>query len=108
MELELAGVDSPCIAELSTRDSAFTAFVEGRTASLAGKSLHDRCLALIGAAEAECIAGEIEYARRESTMQYLLAQGVTPARVRYRDGTAEELAGQRGVPGYRFVYDVGE
>lgn len=104
----LDGADSTRIAELSTRDSAFTAFVEGRTASLAGKSLHDRCLALIGAAEAERIAGEIEYARRESTMQYLLAQGITPARVRYRDGTAEELAGQRSVPGYRFMYDVGE
>ena len=51
---------------------------------------------------------EIEYARRESTMQFLFAQGVASARVRYRDGTAEELAGQRGVPGFRFVYDVGE
>ncbi|MCC6541504.1 MAG: hypothetical protein IT225_04725, partial [Flavobacteriales bacterium] len=59
-------------------------------------------------AEADRIVGEIEYARRESTMQFLLAQGVEAARVRYRDGTAEELAGQRGVPGYRFVYDVGE
>jgi hypothetical protein len=104
----IEGADSARIAELSARDSAFTAYVEGRTASLAGKSLHDRCLALLGAAEAERIAGEIEYARRESTMQFLLEQGVTPARVRYRDGTAEELAGQRGVPGYRFVYDVGE
>mgnify|MGYP001248220242 CR=1 FL=1 len=104
----IAGADSTRIAELSARDSAFTAYVEGRTASLAGKSLHDRCLALLGAAEAERIAGEIEYARRESTMQFLLGQGVTPARVRYRDGTAEELAGQRGVPGFRFVYDVGE
>lgn len=105
---DIIGADSTRIAELSARDSAFTAYVEGRTASLAGKSLHDRCLALLGAAEADRIVGEIEYARRESTMQFLLAQGITPARVHYRDGTAEELAGQRGVPGYRFVYDVGE
>lgn len=102
------GADSTRIAELSARDTAFTAYAEGRTASMEGKSLHDRCLSLLGAAEADRIADEIEYARRESTMQFLLAQGVTPARVRYRDGTAEELAGQRGVPGFRFVYDVGE
>lgn len=102
------GADSTRIAELSARDTTFTAYVEGRTATMSGKSMHDRCLSLLGAAEAERIAAEIEYARRESTMQFLLAQGVTPARVLYRDGTAEELAGQRGVPGYRFVYDVGE
>ena len=102
------GADSTRIAELGARDTAFTAYVYGRTANMAGKSLHDRCLSLLGTAEAERIAGEIEYARRESTMQFLLAQGVTPTRVRYRDGTAEELAGQRGVPGFRFVYDVGE
>ncbi len=102
------GADSTRIAELSARDTVFTAYVNGRTASMEGKSLHDRCLSLLGAAEAGRIAGEIEYARRESTMQFLLAQGVEPARVRYSEGTAEELAGQRGVPGYRFVYDVGE
>lgn len=100
--------DSARIVELSARDTAFTAYVDGRTAGMEGKSLHDRCLSLLGAAEAGRIAGEIEYARRESTMQFLLAQGVEPARVRYREGTAEELAGQRGVPGFRFVYDVGE
>ncbi len=104
----LDGADSTRIIELSARDTAFTAYVDGRTTSMEGKSLHDRCLSLLGAAEADRIVGEIEYARRESTMQFLLAQGVEAARVRYRDGTAEELAGQRGVPGYRFVYDVGE
>ncbi len=104
----IEGADSARIAELGSRDTAFTAYVDGRTAGMEGKSLHDRCLSLLGAAEAERIAGEIEYARRESTMQFLLAQGVASARVRYRDGTAEELAGQRGVPGFRFVYDVGE
>jgi hypothetical protein len=102
------GADSARITDLSARDTAFTNYVEGRTASMEGKSLHDRCLSLLGAAEAERIAGEIEYARRESTMRFLLAQGVEPARVRYRDGTPEELAGQRGVPGFRFVYDLGE
>ncbi|TXI83064.1 MAG: DUF748 domain-containing protein [Flavobacteriales bacterium] len=104
----LEGADSVRIAQLSVRDSAFIAYVDGRTVSMAGKSVHDRCLALLGAAEADRIAAEIEYARRENTMQLLLANGMDPARVRYRDGTPEELAGQRGVPGFRFVYDVGE
>lgn len=102
------GADSTRIIELSARDSVFTAYVNGRTAGMEGKSLHDRCLSLLGTAEADRIAGEIEYARRESTMQFLLGQGVEPAHVRYREGTAEELAGQRGVPGFRFVYDVVE
>lgn len=102
------GADSARIAQLSARDTAFTAYVDGRTTVMEGKSVHDRCLSLLGAAEADRITAEIEYARRESTMQFLLAQGVEPARVRYRDGTAEELAGQLGVPGFRFVYDVGE
>ncbi|MEZ4789677.1 MAG: DUF748 domain-containing protein [Flavobacteriales bacterium] len=102
------GADSLHVAELSVRDTAFTAYVEQRTASMDGRSVHDRCLGLLGATEAERIVGEIEYARRESTMQFLLARGVPAGRVRYREGTAEELAGQRGVPGYRFVYDVGD
>ncbi|HRH69055.1 MAG TPA: DUF748 domain-containing protein [Flavobacteriales bacterium] len=105
---EIDGNDSARIAGLSTRDTAFTAYVDGRTANMSGKSLHDRCLSVLGASEADRIAAEIEYARRESTMQFLLAQGISPERVRYREGTDEELAGQRGVPGYRFVYDVGE
>ena len=103
----ITGADSLRIAELGTRDSTFTTYVNERTPSMHGKSLHDRCLFLLGAAEADRIANELEHARRESTMQFLLAQGVDAARVRYREGTAEELAGQRGVPGFRFVYDVG-
>ena len=98
------GADSTRIQEMNTRDSVFTAFVNERTPSLDGRSLHERCLALFGAEEAGRIAEEIEYARRESTMQVLLQEGVEAGRLRYRDGTAEELAGQRGVPGYRFVY----
>jgi len=39
-------------------------------------------------------------------MQLILGEGLPAARVRFRDGTPEELAGQRGVPGYRFVYGV--
>lgn len=104
----ITGADSLRIAEQGTRDSTFTTYVNERTPSMHGKSLHDRCLFLLGTAEADRIANELEYARRESTMQFLLAQGVDAARVRYREGTAEELAGQRGVPGFRFVYDVGE
>ena len=102
------GADSTRIAELGSRDSAFTAYVEGRTATIAAKSMHERCLSIIGTEAAQRIAADLEAARREHVMQILLAEGVTADRVRFRDGTAEELAGQRGVPGYRFVYDVGE
>jgi hypothetical protein len=49
---------------------------------------------------------EVEYARRENVMQALLAAGVVPERVRFRQGSPAELAAYKGAPGYRFIYDV--
>lgn len=104
----LDAADSVRIEGLGTRDTAFAAYVGGRTAGQEGRSLHDRCLSLLGPIEAGRMAGEIEQARRENILRALLAQGLPPTRVRYREGTAEELAGQRGVPGYRFVFGIPE
>jgi hypothetical protein len=104
----LEAADSMRLAALSSRDSAFTAYVEQRTPALAGRSMHERCLSIAGAEACTNQANDLEYARRENIMQFLLAEGLPAERVRFREGTAAELAGQRGVPGYRFVYDVGE
>lgn len=104
----LAAADSARIADLGTRDSAFTAFVEQRTPAMAGRSLHERAVSMAGADACRTIARELEEARKEHVMKYLLGQGVPAARVKIRAGTKEELAGQQGVPGYRFVYDMGE
>jgi len=102
----LTAADSARIAELGTRDSLFTAFVEQRTPTMVGRSLHERAVSLAGAEACTAIARELEAARREHVMQFLLSEGIPAERVRFRDGTVEELAGQRGVPGYRFIYDV--
>lgn len=102
--MELSGQDSAHIEGVSPKDSSFVRFVGERTPSLDGKPIRERCLGLVGADEASRIQGELEYARREIVMQFLLAEGLPAARVRYREGTKEELAGQRGAPGFRFVF----
>lgn len=104
----LDGSDSALVAALSTRDSLFTDHVNGRTTGMDGKSMHERCLSLMGAAAASEGAALAEAARKERVLQLLLAEGVVAERVDFREGTAEELAGQRGVPGYRFVYDMAD
>lgn len=103
----LAAADSTRIAELGTRDSAFTAFVEQRTPAMADRSLHERAVFMVGADACRMIARAREEARKEHVMKYLLGQGVPADRIKVRPGTKEELAGQLGVPGYRFVYDMG-
>ncbi len=104
----LAAADSARIAELGTRDSLFTAFVEQRTPAMDGRPLHERAVSMAGADACRTIARELEEARKEHVMQYLLDQGVPAARMKFRAGTQQDLAGQQGVPGYRFVYDMGE
>lgn len=102
----LAAADSMRIAELGTRDSALAAFVEQRTPAMAGRPLHERAMAMVGADPCTTIARELEAARKEHVMQLLLANGVPATHVRIRPGSPEELTGQRGLPGYRFVYDM--
>ena len=107
-ERTLSGADSLRVREVSTRDTLFTAFVEQETPAMAGRSLHDRAVALIGADVPRAIADQVEAARKEHVMQLLLQEGMPPHRVRFRAGTAEELAGRQGLPGYRFIFDVPE
>lgn len=100
--------DSTRINELSSRDSLFTRYVNERTPGMEGRSMHERCESLMGASAAKAVAAEIEAARKENVMQLILNEGLPAAQVRFREGTPEELAGQRGVPGYHFVYDSAE
>lgn len=102
----LSAADSLRIDGLSSKDSSFTHYVEERTATLSGRSLQERCMAISSKDVAEW--HYIEEARREHVMQFILAEGITPARVRFRDGTSEELAGELGAPGYRFIYDIAD
>ncbi len=104
----LTTADSLRIRELPNSDSAFVAFVEAATPNGAGRSLQDRCSDLVGPRAVTALQADIEYARREHVMQYLLGKGVPPSQVTYREGTPEETAGFIGQPGYRFVYDAQE
>ncbi|MEZ4807972.1 MAG: DUF748 domain-containing protein [Flavobacteriales bacterium] len=102
----LENADSARIFDLSVRDTAFEAFVEDRSPELVGKPTYERCLSIAGKETCASEAKELENARRARVLSTTSAVGVPPARIRFRDGSTEELAGQRGAPGYRFVYDV--
>lgn len=102
----LSAADSARIEGLGVKDSSFTRYVEEHTPTLAGRSFQERCMTIAGKQVAD--SHYIEEARREHVMQFLLAEGLTPARVVFREGTSEELAGELGTPGYRFIYDIAE
>lgn len=104
----LTTADSSRIRELPNSDTAFVAFVEAATPQGTGRSLQERCSVLVGPQAVTALQAEVEYARREHVMQYLLGRGVPTSQVAFREGTPEETAGSIGRPGYRFVYDAQE
>lgn len=104
----LSAADSAAIGALANTDSLFVRFVERATPASAGRPLQERCLALAGASHVAQLQAELEYARREGSMQHLLAQGVAPSRAVFREGQADELRGRTGRPGFLFVYSAGE
>lgn len=102
----LTNADSTRILALANTDSLFVRYVEQATPALGGKPVQERCLGMIGRDNVMALQREIEYARTEHVMQYLLGRGVPAARVAYREGTPEEISGRTGDPGYRFIYDA--
>lgn len=104
----LSGADSVRILALPDDDSLFVRFVALAAPTLEGRPLLERCIALVGMEALAKEQAEIEYARRENIMQFLLAQGADPARTAYRNGTDDELNGRIGRPGYRFVFEAAE
>ena len=104
----LETADSLKIAALHVQDSLFTAFIQERTPTLNGRSIHERCTAIAGAEYCKTSVDELEASRRASVSHTLQTAGLAIDRVKFREGTEEELTGQRGVPGYRFIYAIGE
>lgn len=104
----IAAADSTRIKALANTDSLFVRYVEQATPALTGKPVQERCLGMIGRDNVMTQQREIEYARTEHVMQYLLGKGVPAARVSYREGTPEEINGRTGDPGYRFIYDAAD
>jgi hypothetical protein len=102
----LTAADSTRALGLTTRDSSFVRWMDGQLPGTAEQPMTARSMALIGNAASMKNWAEVEYARRENVMQALLAAGVVPERVRFRQGSPAELAAYKGAPGYRFIYDV--
>lgn len=105
-EAALSGADSARIAQLPLTDSLFARFVAQRAPGMDGKPFQERCVEAAGATHVASLLEQVEYARREGSMQYMLAQGLPPGRAAYRAAAPEEVRGMLGRPGYRFIYEV--
>lgn len=103
----LGTADSLRAEQLSLRDSSFTAFLNGK-APASGTSERERCLAAVGPDAAQAAVRVLEGQREQAVQAYLLQAGVPQHRMEFRPGTAEELAGYRGAPGFRFVVEMPE
>jgi hypothetical protein len=104
----LTAEDSSRILALSTRDVSFAGFLDQRSPATQGLAERERCMAAFGkeAAAARCAA--LEEARARAVMERLRALGLSAPRVSMRTGTAAELAGAQGRPGYKFVFDAAD
>ncbi len=106
LQLPLSKADSMRVAELSLRDSSFTAFLNARSPGTLGKPEAERCVAAAGPAMVRQHVEELDQARRGAVATYLGQAGVTNGRANFRPGTPEELAGHAGDPGFRFMIEV--
>lgn len=106
LEAPLGKDDSLRVANLSLRDSAFAAFLNDLTPATAGQHERARCLAAVGADKADAAVQALETARREAVAAYLDKIGAPKERITFRPGTAEEIRGHAGAPGFRFIVDV--
>lgn len=105
---DVSAKDSIRVMELSLRDSAFTAYLDGKTPAMQGKSERERCIAAIGADTVKQAVEISEAERQTAVMAQLIEDGVEVKRIAFRNGSKEKLQGHIGAPGFRFVLDVGE
>lgn len=109
--LQITGVisaeDSARILLLSTRDSLFVGFLNGKSPGTVGQGERQRCLGIVGAETVKARCSELEAARQGAVKAYVQTLGLVPSRITLRAGTAEETKGLLGRPGYRFVFDAG-
>jgi hypothetical protein len=100
--------DSLRVHDLAVRDSSFVQWMDERSPGTRDVDMAERSSRLFGVAETMGEWGLLEQARREHVMQFLLAAGAEPARIRFAPATAAERATYGGVPGYFFRYDASE
>lgn len=108
LQAPLSGADSLRVTNLSLRDSAFISYLDGKVPGTAGKHERERCRELVGAASANTAVQEMEQVRQQAVKAYLEKAGAPDGRITFRGGTAEELTGYTGMPGFRFIVDVQE
>lgn len=106
LEVPLSKDDSMHVARTSLRDSAFVAFLDGVAPGTAGLHERERCLKAAGYDEALAAVRAVEEQRRAAVEAYLETLGIPRERAVFREGTAEELTGHAGLPGFRFIVDV--
>lgn len=106
LQAPLTTADSLRLEELSMRDSSFTAFLDARVPGTGAASERERCLLAVGEEAARRAVGVMEEQRQQAVRAYLERAGVPQERMTFRPGTAEELDGHAGAPGFRFVVDV--
>jgi Domain of Unknown Function (DUF748) len=104
----ISAEDSARILSLSTRDSLFVGFLNGKSPGSADQGERQRCLAIVGMETVKTRCAELEIARQTAVKTYLQTLGPSASRITQRTGTAEETKGFLGKPGYRFVFDAGE
>lgn len=103
----LNGQDSARIDALSLRDSTFIGFLDARSPDTRGRPDTERCMAVAGREAIDALWADMERSRQEQVLGVLLDTHALPAdRVTLRKGTADEVGGRTGVPGYRFLYDA--
>jgi hypothetical protein len=104
----LSATDSARIMALSTRDSAFVAFLDLRAPDTRGQAERQRCVALVGTEVVQARVAELEHMREAAVAAALTAAGLQPPRYAFRPGTPEETSGRRGRPGYAFIFDAAD
>ena len=100
--------DSLRVQELAVRDSSFVRWMDERSPSTRDLGMAERSTRLLGASESMLAWRQLENARREQVMQFLLSAGVGSTRVRFASGTPAEMATYGGLPGYFFRYGAAE
>ncbi|MFN3874520.1 MAG: DUF748 domain-containing protein, partial [Flavobacteriales bacterium] len=100
--------DSARIAGLAITDSLFARWVEERTPGLSGKPVQARCMAIAGPEGIAALQAGMEQRRQSAIAAALRELGADAGRFAFRAGSAEELQGRVGRPGYRILFEADE
>jgi hypothetical protein len=106
--VQLTGADSERVMNLSVKDTALIAFLDARSPTTKGRPERERCMAFVGPEQVMAQWQPIVQQREAAVLAFLGQAGASPGRINVRKGTAEELRGRIGRPGYWFSYDVAD